>query len=79
MLASHAQQISQFDIAATAYQLLAKLEPTAGRWWLGLAVAYDSNSEFDQAVIAYGQAIDKSDLSENARQFARQRVQELGE
>ena len=79
LLASHAQQISQFDIAATAYQLLAKLEPTAGRWWLGLAVAYDSNSEFDQAVIAYGQAIDKSDLSENARQFARQRVQELGE
>lgn len=79
LLASHAQQISQFDIAATAYQLLAKLEPTAGRWWLGLAVAYDSNSEFDQAVKAYDQAIDKSDLSENARQFARQRVQELGE
>lgn len=79
LLASHAQQISQFGIATTAYQLLAKLEPNAGRWWLGLAVAYDSNSEFDQAVIAYGQSIDKSDLSENARQFARQRIQELGE
>ena len=79
LLASHAQQISQFGIAATAYQLLARLEPDAGRWWLGLAVAYDSNSEFDQAVTAYGQAIDKSDLSENARQFARQRIQELGE
>ena len=79
LLASHAQQISQFGIAATAYQLLAKLEPDAGRWWLGLAVAYDSDSEFDQAVNAYGQAIDKSDLSENARQFARQRIQELGE
>ena len=79
LLASHAQQISQFDIATSAYQLLTKLEPNAGRWWLGLAVAYDSNSEFDQAVKAYDQAIDKSDLSENARQFARQRVQELGE
>jgi MSHA biogenesis protein MshN len=79
LLASHAQQISQFDVATTAYNLLTTLEPNAGRWWLGLAVAYDSNSEFDHAVKAYDQAIDKSDLSENARQFARQRVQELGE
>jgi MSHA biogenesis protein MshN len=79
LLASHAQQISQFDVATTAYNLLTSIEPNAGRWWLGLAVAYDSNSEFDQAIKAYGQAIDKSDLSENARQFARQRVQELGE
>ncbi|MDT0603301.1 tetratricopeptide repeat protein [Thalassotalea castellviae] len=79
LLASHAQQISQFDIAARAYQLLTTLEPNAGRWWLGLAVAHDSNSEFEQATRAYQQATTKNDLSENAKQFARQRVQELGE
>ena len=79
LLASHAQQISQFDLAITAYQLLTTLEPNAGRWWLGLAVAYDSDSDFEQAKRAYGQAINKNDLSDNARQFAVQRVQELGE
>ncbi|MCO4799926.1 MAG: tetratricopeptide repeat protein, partial [Colwelliaceae bacterium] len=79
LLASNAQQISQHETAKIAYKLLSTLEPNAGRWWLGLAVAYDSNSEFEHAKDSYAQALEKIDLSENARQFVRQRLQELGE
>ncbi|GLX77870.1 MSHA biogenesis protein MshN [Thalassotalea insulae] len=79
LLASNAQQLAQHDVAIQAYQLLVKLQPENGRWWLGLAVAYDSNSQFKQAVTAYHQVRDNSDISESARQFARQRLQQLGE
>jgi len=79
LLASSAQQVEQFSIAAQAYQLLTTLQPSVGRWWLGLAVAFDSNSQFKQAIKAYQQARDSVELSESARQFSRQRLQELGD
>ena len=79
LLASSAQQAEQFSIAAQAYQLLTTIQPEIGRWWLGLAVAFDSNSQFKQAIKAYQQARDSIELSESARQFTRQRLQELGD
>lgn len=79
LLANSAQQAQQFTVASQAYQLLTNLQPEVGRWWLGLAVASDSNSQFELATQAYIEASEKVDLSESARQFARQRIQELGE
>ncbi|MEW6989169.1 tetratricopeptide repeat protein [Colwelliaceae bacterium 6441] len=79
LLASNAQQVSEFDVAISAYQRLTSLEPNVARWWLGLAVGYDSNSNFELAKSAYRQALDSNELSENAQQFARQRLQALGE
>jgi MSHA biogenesis protein MshN len=79
LLATVAQKEGQYEIAVHAYQLLTKLEPMVGRWWLGLAVAYDSNSEFTQAINMYQIAINQMDLSDSAEQFSRQRISELGE
>ena len=79
LLATNAQQLSQFTVAIKAYQHLTQLAPNVGRWWLGLAVALDSNSEFERAISAYVTATEKADLSESAKQFALQRAKELGE
>jgi len=77
--ATTAQQLNEFSFAAEAYQILVEIEPSAGRWWLGLAVALDSNGEFKQASIAYQTALNRTGLSGSAETFARQRILELGE
>lgn len=79
MLATQAQTSKQYQFAIEAYQRLTKIEITSGRWWLGLGIAYDSDSQFKLAGQTYHQALNKQDLSNSARQFAQRRLQELGE
>jgi MSHA biogenesis protein MshN len=79
LLATSAQQQKKYSIAISAYKRLIKMEPNVGRWWLGLAVALDSNSDFKLASKAYEQVINHIELSEELRLFAQQRLQELGE
>jgi len=79
LLASTAQQVSKYQVAIDAYRRLTELDLHRGRWWLGLAVAYDSNSQFDQAIVSYQKALTAGDLSGNAAKFSRERLQELGE
>ncbi|MFT6207406.1 MAG: MSHA biogenesis protein MshN [Colwellia sp.] len=77
--ATMAQQLNEFSFSAEAYQILVSIEPSSSRWWLGLGVALDSNSEFEQASLAYKTALNKNGLSGSAENFARQRIIELGE
>lgn len=77
--ATTAQQLKEFTFSAQAYQVLVNIEPSSGRWWLGLGVALDSNSEFKQASTAYQNALTKTGLSGSAENFVRQRIIELGE
>lgn len=79
MLANTAQQLGKHQEAISAYGYLAKNEPTNARWWLGLAISYDSNSQFSKAIDSYKLAIIKQGLSANTRAFAQQRIIELGE
>ncbi len=79
LLATQAQNAEQLPFAIMAYLRLTKLQANVGRWWLGLAIAYDRNSEFTLAKNAYKLAIAQQDLSGSANEFARQRLQELGD
>ncbi|QOL26745.1 tetratricopeptide repeat protein [Thalassotalea sp. LPB0316] len=79
MIASTAQELQQYQQAIEAYQQLTRLQPHDGRWWLGLAIAYDTNATFDLAKDAYKNAISLSGISDSSMAFARQRLQELGE
>lgn len=79
LLANAAQQLQNFSAAENAYQQLVSLEPQNGRWWLGLAVAQDSNSNFAQAMESYAAAIQQGGISQSASDFAKQRIAELGE
>jgi len=78
VLANQAQGSKQYQFAINAYLRLTRLQQHIGRWWLGLAIAYDSNSQFSLAKKNYRTALNKHDLSGSARQFVTQRLQELG-
>lgn len=79
MLASTAQQVGDFETAASAYQTLTTLVNNNGRYWLGLAIALDSNGQYQQAKDAYLSALAVGDLAKSSTDFATQRLQELGE
>ena len=79
ILANIAAELNKYDIASKSYKKLIILEPNIARWWLGLAVSHDRQGKFALASHAYSQAIAKGNLSNNALQFARQRISELGE
>ena len=79
LLANAAQQSQQFNAAIEAYQFLMQAQPQQAKWLLGLAVAYDSDSQFEQALLAYKQAVQQGGLSATTLNFAKQRLQELGE
>lgn len=79
MLANIAQQIEQYPSAISAYKLLIKMQPYSGRWYLGLAIVYDKNSQFSLAINKYALALTKTDLSISSAKFAKQRMQALGE
>jgi len=79
LLASVAQQLGQTDAAILAYKTLTQLQPHIGRWWLGLAISYDGNSQFTLATQAYESALTQNNLSTSSTQFAQQRIVQLGE
>ena len=79
MLASVAQQLNAYPSAQQAYQRLTQLAPNVGRWWLGLAVAFDSDGKFEQAIESYQKALQQSDLSLSSIEFIKSRLNELGE
>jgi MSHA biogenesis protein MshN len=78
-LANIAQQLGHYPAAINAYQILSNLQVKQGRWAMGLAIAYDSNSQFKQAAEAYQLALSLESLSESARAFIKERLQALGE
>ena len=79
LLAQAAQQVGELSASINAYRQLVLLQPSKGKWHLGLAIALDRNSQFGEAVKAYREAIALGDISPQSRQFAQQRMTELGD
>lgn len=79
LLAQAAQQVGELSASTNAYRQLVLLQPSKGKWHLGLAIALDRNSQFGEAIKAYREAIALGDISPQSRQFAQQRMTELGD
>ena len=77
ILVKTAQQLQQHNVTIKAYKNLLTMQANNGRWWLGLAVAYDQSSEFEHAKQAYVAALSQQDLSASAIKFSKQRLQAL--
>ncbi len=78
-LATMASQAKQFPFAVKAYQKLIVLNPEQGRWWLGMAIALDSDGQYQQATLAYQKALHSKQLSQSSINFVNTRLMELGE
>ena len=72
-----AHHLEKFDIAEQSYKELAQLQPQQGRWWFGLAFAFDSQQEYHRAIIAYQHAIKQKNLSHMTQKYAQDRIQIL--
>ena len=54
-----ARQLKRFDKAELAYANLTRIEPEKANWWLGYAIALDSQKKSAMAKQSYQQAISK--------------------
>ena len=79
MKATLARQLKRFDKAEIAYAHLTKLEPNKASWWLGYAIALDSQGKNEMAINSYQQAVSKIGISQASINFAQQRITQLQE
>lgn len=77
MKANLARELQQWTEAESAYQMLVTKQPDVGNWWLGLAIALDSQQKFSEALTHYKNAIKKGKLSSASGNFIKQRMMEL--
>ncbi|MDC2889587.1 tetratricopeptide repeat protein [Psychrosphaera algicola] len=77
MKGSLGRQLQQFDKAEQAYLQLIELQPKKGNWWLGLAIAQDSQGKFEQALESYTTLLQLGGVSKDSMTFAKQRSTEL--
>ena len=72
-----ARQLKQFSAAELAYSKLTELEPFVGNWWLGLAIAQDSQAKSQQALASYIKVVETGGVSAQSLSFAQQRIEKL--
>lgn len=68
------QQLKNNAMALNSYQQLVKSEPYDGRWWMGLGIALERDSNGDKAKEAYQQALLMGRVSAKSQQFIQQRL-----
>lgn len=76
--ATAANEVGRYALAASDYSALAQ-RTKEGRWWLAAAVAHEDAQQFAAAASAYERALATQQLNADARNYAQQRLQVLGE
>lgn len=78
ILATAYLSVQNYARAAQSYEALVQSNRSEGRWWYGLASAWDSQGRARDAGLAYQEALKLRNLSAALRQRSEQRVAELG-
>ena len=78
LMAAVQQRLGQGDKAAGMYGQLLEVDNTNGRWWFGLAVAFESINNPNAAIDAYKHAMSADDLNPNLQSYAIERIRQLG-
>ncbi|HET7569957.1 MAG TPA: tetratricopeptide repeat protein [Gammaproteobacteria bacterium] len=76
-LAALEERQGQHQAAVTNYAKALAVQPAQGRWWAGLAVAYDQLREPDKALAAYQRARDAGGLGVTLATYVNQRISAL--
>lgn len=74
-----ATEIKDYRLMEQAYRQLSQLEPSVGRWWMGLAHALDSQQNYPAAAKTYRFALKQQGLSAQAIDYIDQRLAQLGD
>ncbi len=75
--ATSLQRLKQFSAAAAEFRRLVTVNPTNGRWWLGLATSLEAAGDKTSALVAYRKSLEMSNISSNSRQFVMSRLRSL--
>lgn len=78
-LAKLGQQNSDWALMQQSYQKLIASAADDGRWWLGLAHAQDAASDYPAALASYRQALQRDNLSLDARAYIENRIAQIGD
>ncbi|WP_258807469.1 lipopolysaccharide assembly protein LapB [Pseudidiomarina sp. CB1] len=76
--AAAANEVGRYASAAADYVVLAE-RTGEGRWWLAAAVAFEDAQQPDAAMRSYQQALATDTLNADARNYAQQRLNTLGD
>jgi MSHA biogenesis protein MshN len=68
------QRAGRHEEAARNYQQALDQRPLEGRWWLGLAIALESQQRLSAAADAYKRSLQGASLDASLRKFAEQRL-----
>jgi len=77
LMAESYRQIGRAADAASAYRSAINQNPQEGRWWIGLAVALETDGKPKDALQAYERALQTDVLPETLNRFANQRISVL--
>lgn len=77
LLASYQQQLGQFEQSVDTYSALLERDSSVPEWWVGMAIGLDRLSRYQNAALAYRQALTLPNLKPALVQFAQQRYQQL--
>lgn len=78
-LAKLGQQDSNWTLVQQSYQRLIASAADDGRWWMGLAHAQDAAGDYPAALASYRQALQRDNLSLNARAYIENRIAQIGD
>ena len=73
-LAALLQQMGQYAEAGDIYRHLLTVEPSAGSWWVGLAMSYESLGDRPDALSAFQRALRAESLKVPLDRHARRRI-----
>lgn len=69
-----AQKFKKYEQSESLYIELLSQRPNNGRWRMSLAIAQDKQAKREVAIVNYKQALEQTDLSENAKNYINQRL-----
>jgi tetratricopeptide (TPR) repeat protein len=72
------QGLGNADVAARLYERLLKFNPNHGNWWLGLALALETNGQPNSALHAYQRAAASGDLSPSVEAYIESKIEQIG-
>lgn len=77
LMASYYQQEGQFAEAVDTYSLLLEQNSDIADWWVGMAIGLDQMQRYNDAVLAYRQALALPNLKSSLASFSQSRLQQL--
>jgi MSHA biogenesis protein MshN len=77
LLATAYLSAQRYDNAVVSYQMLLQQDESVGRWWYGMATAFEGQGRIADAIGAYDRALRSGGLSVTLRQNSQQKLQAL--